>query len=68
MDVIASPLEWDVFSPVAAAVGATGMRHYAVGGFVYFITKDLEVDIRAGVGLNERANNFLAGTGLAVRY
>jgi hypothetical protein len=61
-------VEWDAFSPVTAATGATGMRHYAVGGLVYFITKDLEVDIRAGVGLNERANDFLAGTGLAIRY
>jgi hypothetical protein len=57
--------EWDAFFPVG---GTTGVRHYAVGGFVYFITKDLEVDVRAGVGLNERANDFLAGAGFAVRY
>ena len=61
-------VEWDAFFPVAATGGTTGMRHYAVGGFVYFITKDIEVDIRAGVGLNQRANDFLAGTGFAVRY
>jgi Putative MetA-pathway of phenol degradation len=61
-------VEWDAFSPVAATGGTTGMRHYAVGGFVYFITKDFEVDIRAGVGLNQRANDFLAGAGFAVRY
>ena len=60
-------VEWDAFYPVTAAEGA-GPRHYAVGGFVYFITKDVEVDIRAGVGLNRRANDFLAGTGFAVRY
>jgi hypothetical protein len=60
--------EWDAFSPVTPADGAAGPRHYAVGGFVYFITKDVEVDIRAGVGLNQRANDFLAGTGFAVRY
>jgi len=35
---------------------------------VYFITKDVEVDIRAGVGLNQRANDFLAGPGFAVRF
>ena len=61
-------VEWDAFSPVAAANAAAGPRHYAVGGFVYFLTKDVAVDIRAGVGLNQRANDFLAGTGFAVRY
>jgi len=61
-------VEWDAFSPVTAADRAVGPRHYAVSGFVYFITKDVEVDIRAGVGLNQRANDFLAGTGFAVRY
>ncbi len=60
-------VEWDAFYPVTGADGA-GPRHYAVGGFVYFITKNVEVDIRAGVGLNQRANDFLAGTGFAVRY
>ena len=55
------------FLPVTAAGGA-GPSHYAVGGFVYFITKNVEVDIRAGVGLNQRANDFLAGTGFAIRY
>ena len=61
-------VEWDAFYPVGATDPSIGPRHYAVGGFVYFITKNLEVDIRAGVGLNERANDVLAGTGFAVRY
>ncbi|PYM83065.1 MAG: hypothetical protein DME09_12100 [Candidatus Rokuibacteriota bacterium] len=47
---------------------ASGPRHYAVGGLVYFITKDFGADIRAGVGLNQQANDFLAGTGFAVRF
>ena len=61
-------VEWDAFYPVEVTDPAVGVRHYAVGGFVYFITKDVEVDIRAGVGLNARANDFLAGAGFAVRY
>jgi hypothetical protein len=60
--------EWDAFYPIGPIASANGSRHYAVGGFVYFITKDIEVDIRAGVGLNRQANDFLAGTGFAVRY
>lgn len=61
-------VEWDAFYPIGPVAPATGSRHYAVGGFVYFITKDVEVDIRAGVGLNRQANDFLVGTGFAVRY
>jgi Putative MetA-pathway of phenol degradation len=61
-------VEWDAFYPVGVTDSGIGPRHYAVGGFVYFITKNLAVDIRAGLGLNGRANDVLAGTGFAVRY
>jgi hypothetical protein len=40
----------------------------AVGGLVYFITKNVAIDIRAGWGLNRPANDVIAGTGFAVRY
>jgi hypothetical protein len=60
--------EWDTFSSLTGGGGVTGPRHSAVGGFVYFITEDLEIDVRAGVGLNSRADDFLAGAGFAVRY
>src|SRR5262249_14383916 len=59
-------VEWDAFYPVGGT--SVGTRHYAVGGFVYFITKNVEIDIRAGVGLNRQANDVIAGTGFAVRY
>jgi hypothetical protein len=61
-------MEWDAFYPIATIAQASGPRHYAVGGLVYFITKDFGVDIRAGVGLNRQANDLLAGAGFAVRY
>lgn len=61
-------VEWDAFYPAGTTGQAAVPRHYAVGGLVYFITKNLEVDIRAGVGLNAQANDFLAGTGFAIRY
>lgn len=60
--------EWDAFYPQGQTSPAVGPQHYAIGGVVYFFTKDFAVDIRAGVGLNERANDFLAGTGFALRY
>jgi outer membrane putative beta-barrel porin/alpha-amylase len=47
---------------------ASGARDYAVGGLVYFIPDNLAIDVRAGVGLNRQANDFLAGTGFSVRY
>lgn len=61
-------VEWDAFYPVHGAGPALGSRHEAVSGLVYFITKDIAVDIRAGIGLNEQARDFLAGTGFALRY
>ena len=60
-------VEWDAFYPVGSDT-PTGARHYAVGGAGFFIPKDIAVDVRAGVGLNRDANDFLAGTGFAVRY
>src|SRR5262249_47165659 len=59
-------IEWDAFVPPGARDGA-GPRHYAVGGLVYFITPDLAVDVRAGVGLNEHSDSFIAGVGFALR-
>jgi hypothetical protein len=57
--------EWDVFKgsidPAATA------RHYAVGGLVFFATKNFSVDFRAGGGLNAEANRFLIGAGFAFR-
>jgi hypothetical protein len=59
-------VEWDAFVPTGARDGS-GPRHYAVGGLVYFVTPDLAVDIRAGVGLNDHAEGFIAGLGFALR-
>jgi outer membrane putative beta-barrel porin/alpha-amylase len=61
-------IEWDAFYLPGASGVASGARDYAVGGLVYFITKNLAVDVRAGVGLTKEANDFLVGTGFAVRY
>lgn len=47
---------------------SAGPQDYLVGGLVYFINKNIEIDIRAGVGLNQHANGHLLGTGFAYRY
>ena len=59
--------EWDAFYPTGP-ISSSGPQHYAVGGLVYFVTPNLAVDARVGVGLNSRSNNFLAGVGFAARY
>jgi hypothetical protein len=57
--------EWDVFH--GSVDPAAGLRHYAVGGLVFFATKDFAIDFRAGAGLNAQANRFLIGTGFSFR-
>ena len=60
--------EWDAFYPIDTTDPAGGAKHYAVGGFVLFVTKNLAIDIRTGIGLTENANHFLIGTGFAFRH
>jgi Putative MetA-pathway of phenol degradation len=61
--------EYDLFVPMGAvAPEQSHLQEYIVSGFVYFINNDFEVDIRAGVGLNIHASDYLLGTGFAARY
>jgi hypothetical protein len=61
--------EYYIFVPMGAvAPEQAHFQEYVVGGFVYFLTNNFEVDIRAGVGLNNHASDYLVGTGFAARY
>jgi hypothetical protein len=51
-----------------AAGDSAPPQHYFVAGLVYFITRDCEIDCRAGIGLNEHADGYLIGSGFAIRY
>jgi hypothetical protein len=51
-----------------AAGDSAPPQHYFVAGLVYFITDNCEIDVRAGVGLNDHADGYLVGSGFAVRY
>lgn len=42
--------------------------HTLNGGFTFPITDNLQFDVRAGVGLNEEADDLFVGTGLAIRF
>jgi hypothetical protein len=43
-------------------------EHYFDGGFTVLVNNDVQWDIRAGVGLNDSADDFFAGTGLSLRW
>jgi hypothetical protein len=60
--------EWFAFFPHGALDSGTRAEHYFDGGFTWRPTNDLQFDVRAGIGLNDSAADFFAGTGMALRY
>lgn len=60
--------EWFAFCPAGAVAPGVGPQHYLNGGFTYRFNPNLQFDVRAGFGLNRRADDFFAGSGFAVRY
>lgn len=48
-------------------LASTSPQHYAVSGIVYFLTPDIALDARAGVGLNSHSSQLVAGVGFTVR-
>jgi hypothetical protein len=65
-DRLGSYAEWFVIAPTSADTVQT--EHYFNGGFTVLLNDDLQWDIRAGLGLNDAADDFFAGTGLSFRY
>jgi hypothetical protein len=59
--------EWDAVY-LHGGLASTATQQYAVGGLVYFLTRDFSLDARLGVGLNNSSNRFLSGVGFAVRF
>jgi hypothetical protein len=58
--------EWYVLAPCSADTNHT--EHYFNGGFSLRLTNDIQWDFRAGVGLNDAADDFFTGTGLSMRF
>lgn len=58
--------EWFALFPHSAEAAAP--EHYFNGGFAYLLSNNVQWDIRAGVGLNDAADDYFAGTGLSVRF
>ena len=58
--------EWYALFPSGADTATP--EHYFNGGFTYLLTDNVQYDVRAGVGLNEAADDYFVGTGLSVRF
>lgn len=58
--------EWYAFFPSGSAVAPT--EHIFDGGFTYLLNNNNQLDIRAGVGLNDAAPDFFIGAGHSVRF
>jgi hypothetical protein len=64
-DALGTYVEYFGFYPASQH---TDCAHYLNGGFTYLITNNFQVDVRAGVGLNEEAEDFFTGIGFAWRF
>jgi hypothetical protein len=58
--------EWFAFFPAGSVVALP--QHFFNGGFTYLAHKNVQYDIRAGVGLNDAADDFFAGAGAVLRF
>lgn len=64
-DELGAYTEWYGLFPTSADTDQT--QHYFNGGFTYLLSDDVQFDIRAGVGLNDAADDYFIGTGLSIR-
>jgi hypothetical protein len=64
-DSLGSYTEWFVLIPSSADTNHT--EHYFNGGFTVLLNDDIQWDVRAGLGLNDAADDYFVGTGLSIR-
>jgi hypothetical protein len=57
--------EWFMFAPAGAETSHN--QQYFNAGVTYLITDNIQWDLRAGVGLNEAADDFFTGSGVSIR-
>ena len=58
--------EYYGFYPSGAETASS--EHYFNGGFTYLVSENIQWDIRGGAGLNDEADDYFVGTGLAIRF
>jgi hypothetical protein len=59
-------VEWYALMPSGAEL--VKPEYYLNGGPAYLVTNNLQLDFRAGLGLNEAAQDYYLGTGASVRF
>jgi hypothetical protein len=67
-DRLGAYAEWFAFFPHSASDSSAKPEHYFDGGFTFLVTNDLQLDIEAGVGLTEAADDYFVATGLGIRF
>jgi len=58
--------EWFAFFPTGA--DTEQVEHFADGGFTYLLSNNVQYDVRAGIGLNNEADDYFVGTGFSIRF
>ena len=64
-DRVGAYTEWFAFCPDGADFDHN--QNYANAGLTFLVNDNLQLDIRAGVGLNEAADDLFTGAGFAWR-
>ena len=65
-DRVGAYAEWFAFFPHSADTAKP--KHYFDGGFTFLVNDDFQWDVRAGVGLNDAADDYFVGTGFSIRF
>lgn len=65
---LGSYVEYFGFYPSGAVGPDIKPQYYVNGGFTYLITKTIQFDIRAGVGLSPSSADYFVGSGLAFKF
>jgi hypothetical protein len=64
-DRVGAYTEWFALCPDGADTDHN--QNYANGGFTFLVNDNLQLDVRAGVGLNEAADDLFTGAGFSWR-
>lgn len=65
-DSVSTFVQWEMLLNHASA--NDGPQHMLTGGFNFFVNERIQIGIRSGVGLNERAPDFLSGIRTAIGF
>ena len=58
--------EWFSLMPIDA--DSVKPERYLSGGMIYYLTNNLQIDLRGGLGMCDAADDYFVGAGGAVRF